>query len=426
MGLSESSAMLPHFFRVRQRLPRPRVASIEETVEAELSRCGCGERIRPGMQVAITAGSRGIANIPIILRSIARFVRHHGGEPFLVPAMGSHGGGTVEGQVRVLEKLGITEDTCECPIRASMETVVVTRAPQGFPIHFDRYAAEADYVIVCGRVKPHTDFSGSVESGLMKMLLIGLGKHTGARIYHRAIFDYDFDDIVRAVAQEVLARCPILCGLAILENAYDETAKIEAVLPNEILEREPQLLELAKEWMPRLPFPRSHLLLIDRIGKDISGTGFDTNVVDRKVSETGGRKASHCYIAVRSLSPATAGNATGIGLAELCRSRVLRDMDVAQTRTNVITAGHLSGARLPLDYETDREILDVALSVIGLTPPEQARVLWFQDTLHLAEVECSQAYHAEALAREDLEIASELRPLPLGPDGNLPDDWWTV
>ena len=426
MGHSESSAMLPRFFRVRQRLPRPRVASIEETVQAELRRCGCGERIKTGAQVAITAGSRGIANIPIILRSIARFVRHHGGEPFLVPAMGSHGGGTVEGQVRVLEKLGITEKACECPIRASMETVVVTRAPQGFPIHFDRYAAEADHVIVCGRIKPHTDFSGSVESGLMKMLLIGLGKHTGARIYHRAIFDYDFDDIVRAVAQEVLARCPILCGLAILENAYDETAKIEAVLPNEILEREPQLLELAKEWMPRLPFPRSHLLLIDRIGKDISGTGFDTNVVDRKASETGGRKASHCYIAVRSLSPATAGNATGIGLAELCRTRVLRDMDVAQTRTNVITAGHLSGARLPLDYETDREILDVALSVIGLTPPEQARVLWFQDTLHLAEVECSQAYHAEALAREDLEVASELHPLPLGPDGNLPDDWWTV
>ncbi len=424
MADSATPLSFPAVFRVRQRFPRPRVDDIEQTVCSELDRIGSGERIAAGQSVAVTAGSRGIANIPQILRSVVRYVRRHGGQPFLVPAMGSHGGGTVEGQMQVLEKLGITEAACECPIRASMDTEIVATAPQGFPIHFDRHARQADHVIVCGRIKPHTDFSGAVESGLMKMLLIGLGKHRGATVYHRAIFDRDFDEIVRAVAREVVASCHILCGLAILENAYDETAQIEAVPPDAFESREPQLLATARSWMPRLPFARSHVLLIDRMGKDISGTGFDTNVVDRKQSEVGGRRASHSYIAVRSLTAATAGNATGIGLAELCRTRVLEQMDMGKTRMNVITAGHLTGAKLPLDYRTDREMLEVALSVIGLTPPREARLMWIQDTLHLVELECSEAYYREARERDDLEVLSEPRPLPLGEDGNLPDDWW--
>lgn len=426
MSGSARNSEYPKFFRVRQQFMRPRVEDIEQAVFRELEAVNVQDRLRPGDSVAITAGSRGIANIPVILRSIVRFVRECGAEPFLVPAMGSHGGGTAAGQMRVLEKLGITESSCECPIRGSMETVVVADVDGKFPVHFDRYASRADHVIVCGRVKPHTGFIGPIESGLMKMMLIGLGKHTGAAIYHRAIFDYDFDEIVRKVGRLVIERCRVLCGVAVVENAYDETGHIETVLPCDFESREPELLRMAREWMPKLPFATGHLLLIDRMGKDISGTGFDTNVVDRKQNETGGRGASLCYLAVRGLTPATAGNATGIGLAEFCRSRLLREMDVEQTRTNVITAAHVTGARLPLDYETDREILDVVLSVIGLTPPPLARVQWIQDTLHLSEVECSAAYWDEAHNREDLDVITPLRALPLDSTGNLPDDWFTA
>ena len=206
--------------------------------------------------MAVTAGSRGIANIGIILRETVRHLQRLGAEPFIVPAMGSHGGGTAEGQRRILTSYGITESYCGCPIRSSMETVIVCQAAEGFPVHFDRYAAEADHVLVCGRVKPHTRFVGDIESGLMKMLLIGLGKHAGALVYHQAIQDYSFGQIVRSVAREVLQRCRILAGLAIVENAYDETAQIAVVAPEDFESRERELLQQARACLPRLPFSR--------------------------------------------------------------------------------------------------------------------------------------------------------------------------
>jgi hypothetical protein len=304
-----------------------------------------------------------------------------------------------------------------------METVVVCQAAEGFPVHFDRHAYEADHVVVCGRVKPHTRFVGDVESGLMKMLLIGLGKHAGALVYHQAIQDYSFGQIIRSVAREVLAKCHIACGLAIVENAYDETARIAGVAPEEFETRERELLALARRWMPTLPFERADVLLMDEIGKDVSGAGLDTNVVGRKYLDHAAREDEFPkirYLVIRGLSRATAGNATGIGLAEFCRSQVLREMNVHATRTNCLTGSHATAAMLPLDYETDREILDVALSLIGLTPPSAARLLWIENTLKIAEVECSEAYYGEAAARSDLEILTPLRKLPLGKDGNLP------
>jgi len=277
---------------------------------------------------------------------------------------------------------------------------------------------------VVNRIKPHTRFAGQLESGLLKMMLIGLGKCQGAQIYHRAIQDYSFDQIVRSVAGEVMQKCHVLAGLAIVENAHDETARIEAMLPGEMESREKDLLRLAKEWMPRLPFRQADLLLIDRIGKNISGTGFDTNVVGRKYDDhkaVEGEYPKIRWIAVRGLTPETHGNAVGLGIAEFCRSQIIRQMDRHVTRLNAITAGHTTAAMLPLDYETDREILDAALSAIGLTEPPQAKLLWIADTLDLAEVECSVAYWDEANGREDLEILTQPRPLPLDAQGNLPD-----
>jgi len=414
----------PQLFRLRQQFEGPVVEDVAAEVEHQLAALSLSEKIQPGQSVAITAGSRGIANIHIIIRGIAQHLKALGAEPFIVPAMGSHGGGTAEGQQQIIESYGITEEFCGCPIRASMETVVVCDAAEGFPVHFDQQAFGADHVFVCGRVKPHTGFHGDIESGLMKMMLIGLGKHAGALIYHRAIMNYSFGQIVRSVAREVLSKCRIVGGLAIVENAYDETAKLAGVAPENFEEEEKGLLILAKQWMPRLPFDQADILSIDEIGKNISGSGMDTNVVGRKYLDH--RAADDEYpkvkkIIVRGLTADTHGNATGIGLAEFCLSRVVEQMNVQVTRVNCLTGGHPTGAMIPLDYATDRETLDMALSTIGLIEPADSRFMWIRDTLDVAEVECSAAYLEEAQQRSDLEVLTPLRDMPFDADGNLPE-----
>lgn len=414
----------PWIFRVRQSFEAPRVANIPQEVEEQLSRLNLGAKIKPGQTVAVTAGSRGINHIAEIIRAAVGHLSKLGAQPFIVPAMGSHGGGTAEGQLGVLASYGITPEYCGCPIRASMETVVVCQAAEGFPVHFDKHAFGADHVLVVGRVKPHTNFVGDIESGLMKMMLIGLGKHAGAKIYHRAILNYSFGQIVRSVAREVLSRCRIVAGLAIVENSYDETARIAAVAPHEFEERERELLVLAKGWMPKLPFQTVDLLILDEIGKNISGSGMDTNVVGRKYNDH--VAAEHEFpkvkrICVRSLTEATHGNGTGIGMSEFCLSRCVQQMDAKITRINCLTGGHPTGAMLPLDYPTDVEMLDAALPTIGLTEPPHARLLWIRNTLDVAEVECSVAFLEEARGRGDLEIIADPRPLPLDEQGCLPD-----
>lgn len=412
----------PQIFRVRQTFERPRVSDIAGEVASQLANLSLRDQVKPGQSVAITAGSRGIANIHLVIKAIVDHFKGLGASPFIVPAMGSHGGGSAEGQRKIIEGYGITEEFCGCPIRASMETVVVCQAAEGFDVHFDKYAFEADHVVVCGRIKPHTGFYGDIESGLMKMMLIGLGKHAGAKIYHRAIKDYSFGQIVRSVAREVLAKCRVVAGVAIVENGYDETAKIQAVAAHEFEDREKELLVLAKKWLPSLPFKTADLLLIDEIGKNISGTGMDTNVVGRKYLDHIAREDEWPKIRgiiIRGLTKQTHGNATGIGLAEFALTRTIEAMDVEVTRTNCLTGGHATGAMIPIHYPTDREVLDVALPTIGLTEPIDAKLMWIRNTLDVAEVECSAAYLDEARARDDLEIISDLRPLPFDASGVL-------
>ncbi len=418
-----TSMNYPQFFRVRQSFERARVEDVPGTAEAELARLQLGQRIRPGQTVAVTAGSRGIINIRVILRAIIGHLQRLGAQPFILPAMGSHGGGTPAGQLEVLASYGITEEYCGCPIKASMETVVVCQTAEGFPVHFDRHAYGADHVLVCGRVKPHTEFTGEIQSGLMKMMLIGLGKHEGAKVYHRAIHDHNFSQIVKSVAGRVLAECKIVAGLAIVENGYDETALIAAIRPEEIEEREKELLRLATRLLPRLPFREVDILVIDEIGKNISGTGMDTNVVGRKFNDHAAVEDEWPKvrrIVVRSLTEQTHGNAAGIGLAEFCRTQALAQMDRHKTWVNALTAGHISSVMTPLHYESDREILDTALPTIGLREPADARVLWIKNTLELAEVECSAAYLGEARSRDDLEVSTPLRSLEFDAAGNWP------
>lgn len=414
----------PRIFRVRQHFTTPKLDDPAAVVKQELAKLPLAARVKPGQSVAVTAGSRGVANIAVILRAAIEHLKSLGLKPFIVPAMGSHGGGTVEGQLEIIHGYGITEEFCGCPIRASMETVVVCETKEGFPVHFDKHAFGADHVLVVGRVKPHTGFVGDIESGLMKMMLIGLGKHAGALVYHRAIMDYSFPQIVRSVAAEVMAKCRVLAGLGVVENEREETAKIAAVLPEELEAREKELLVLAKKWIPRLPFDRCHILLIDQIGKNISGTGMDTNVIGRKFNDH--KAVDDEYpkvksIVVRSLTEETHGNATGLGMAEFCRTRVIGQTDVVKTRINCLTGGHVPAAMFPLDYATDREIFDVALTQIGLATAPNAKLMWIHNTLDVVELECGEVYLEQARAMPNVEILTPPRPLPFDAAGNLPD-----
>ena len=412
----------PRIFRVRQKFDAPTCSDIKNTVVAELERLQLSGKVAAGESVAITAGSRGISNIAEIIQAIAQFFLDLKAEPFIVPSMGSHGGGTSAGQRQVLESYGITESFCGCPIKDSMETVTIGEAAEGFPIYFDKSSSEADHVVVCGRVKPHTNFSGDIQSGLMKMMMIGLGKKDGAALYHRAIHQHGFPQIIRSVAPKVVEHASILAGVAIVENAKDETALIEAVLPEDFQSRETELLKQARQWMPSLPFDELDVLLIDKIGKNISGTGMDTNVIGRKHSEHGPPNIKR--LVVRDLTEETHGNATGIGFAELCLSRVIEKMNRETTVLNCLTALDIDAAKIPVNFSTDEEAIATALSTLGLRPPNESRLMWIHNTGELGEVVCSEALRPEVDASPSLEAISELVELPLGAAGMLPDDFF--
>ena len=409
---------------VHQHFNAPRVDSIADTVLAQIETLGLKQKIRSGESLAITAGSRGVANIGPIIAATVEAVRAAGAEPFIVPAMGSHGGGTAEGQREVLAGLGVTEESVGAPIRATMDTIVVTETRSGVPVHFDRLASEADHVLIVNRVKPHTRFVGPIESGLHKMMLIGLGKHRGASIYHRAILENSFPEILADVAEVVLEKCRVIGGLAIVENALDETALIEAVLPGDFAAREAELLKQAIDWLPSLPVSECHLLIVDQIGKDISGSGMDTNVVGRKYFDhmaTSDDRVSCRRILVRGLTGKTNGNACGIGMAEFATEYCVNQVDPVKTRINCITGQHPEAGMIPLTLPTDREAVETALSAIGLTESVNARVVQISDTLHLGVVRVSAACLPEIRDSDNTEISGDLYEMPFGNDGRLAD-----
>ena len=414
----------PQMCDVIQTFDTPRVADLVGTVRQQMQSLRLESTVRPGQTVAITAGSRGIANIGLILREIAAYFSSIGASPFLVPAMGSHGGGTVEGQLRMLKSLGITEESVGVPIRATMETVIVAQTSNGLPVHFDRYASEADHVFVAGRVKPHTRFVGPVESGLHKMMLIGLGKHEGAKIYHRGILTMSFTEIVDAVAEQVLRVCRVCGGMAILENAEDETALIEAVQPQDFARREPELLVLANRWLPRLPLDDVDLLIVDRIGKNISGVGMDANVIGRKYNDhaaTSQDTARVRRILVRSLTKETYGNATGIGMSEFTTQRCVDQIDPESTRINCVTGLHPEAAMIPITLPTDAAAVDCALQTIGMIEPENARVIQISDTLHLTHTRVSVAYFEAVQKSKHLRLNGQPYDFPVDAAGWLKD-----
>ena len=380
---------------------------------------GAGLPVKRGETVAVGAGSRGIASIDVIVGATVRWLRDRGARPFVFPAMGSHGGGTPEGQFSVLEHYGITEATMGCPVRATMDVVQVGEA-LGLPVWLDRHAADADWIGLVNRVKPHTDFKGSIESGLFKMMTIGLGKYKGAIQYHRANVQHGYETVITSVGREMLARARIGFGLGIVENGYDETALVEAFTAQDLEAGERRLLKSAREWMARLPFSPIDVLVVEQMGKNISGSGMDTNVIGRPTNphEPFPSDPKILWIVALDITEESYGNAIGIGNADFTTRRLVDRIDMKPTLINAITACSPGMAKVPATYETDREAIETALSCIGLTPPERARVVRIKNTLLLGEIEVSEAYAAEVDKRRDLTVLGE-GPLGFDASGRL-------
>lgn len=381
--------------------------------------------IAPHATVAIAVGSRGIAGLAQIVGSLVRLVVEAGGKPFLLPAMGSHGGATPEGQRDVLSAYGITEESAGAPVRSSLEVRQVGQTPEGAPVYASVDALAADAILVVNRVKPHTDFSGTLGSGLLKMCVVGLGKQRGAAAMHLAASLDGYEHAIRQMAGVLLRAAPIMGGLAILENQYHETARLVALRRDEMAAGEDRLLIEARELMPRLPFDTIDLLIVDWLGKNVSGTGMDTNVINRAVSgyssllQRGERPTPFIRrIFVRDLTPESHGNAIGIGLADVTTTRLVRAADLRTTGTNAFTALTPNTAKLPIHFDTDREAIERALASIPLAKPADGRVVRIRDTLSLTEFDLSEALW-EAKMQPGLTALTAPRELEFGADGNL-------
>lgn len=434
---------IPRWARLRLRHDDTEVGDVSAALAAQLARPGVGDRIRSGARVAITGGSRGIDHIGDVLAALVREVRQRGGVPFIVPAMGSHGGATASGQVDVLASLGITEEAMGCPIRASMDVVELGRLATGETVYVDRIAAtEADMVIPVNRVKPHTDFHGPVESGLLKMLTLGLGKQRGADTLHASGFSR-FPELVPAAGRFVLEHLAVPFGFALVENGYGKLAMIEAVPGEAIPQREPELLAIAREKMARLPVPTCDVLVIDYIGKDISGAGMDPNVVGRYASGPlqGGRSAEAApgaasgtpgrsaeaatanaavqRVVVLDLTPASEGNATGLGLADFCTERLAVKIDRVKTYVNELTAKTPAGGRLPVLGRSDREAMQMAIASLRRVARDAVRLLRIRSTKDLSEVWASAAILPEVLATGRAEVVADLAEPHFDEAGNL-------
>ena len=412
---------LPKMCRVQQKFDKGRIepGAIPAAVQAELSRPELGDPVKSGMRIAITCGSRGVANIPIITKAIADFVKSKGAKPFVVPAMGSHGGATAEGQRELLAGYGVTEDAIGCPIVSSMETVVIGKSGEGHNVRIDKNAAEADGIIVAGRIKPHTDFHGTHESGLMKMMTIGLGKREGADVCHDAGFAH-MPRMVPLFGRCILKNAPVSLGFAILENAYGETCKFVALRPEEIDEKEPSLLEEARSHLPLIYFKEADVLVIDRIGKDISGDGMDPNVTGATHCSpyvSGGLKAQNTV--VLDLTPATHGAAIGIGAAHTITRRLFDKINYESTYINAITARNLDFCRVPIVLDTDREAIQLAVRCCVSIDRDNPRIIRITDSLHTETIWISEALRKEAEQNPRLTLLSEPEPLPFDSKGNL-------
>ena len=410
------SIYLPRMVRVRQTFDNTVVQDVPGEIRGQLGN-GFPHGIHKGMRIAITCGSRGIANPPVIMRTIVDFCKEQGAEPFLIPAMGSHGGATAEGQRAVLTALGVTEETCGCPIYSSMETQVIAQTPEGYPVQIEKNAAQADGIIVVNRIKPHPVFVAPYESGLMKMMTIGLGKQKQAEYVHQMGFD-QFHRLIPLFGNAILDHANILFGLAIIENAYDQTNRIVALTPDGIRKEEPGLLLDAKAKMPRLLPGSADVLVVDRMGKDISGDGMDPNITGRFCQYyTGKPNFTAKRVVVLDLTDATHGNFIGIEAADVTTQRVLDKADTDETYPNSLTS--CGNQHMPMHMKNDKAAIQCAVKISTGIDLNNLRIIRIPDTLHVIDIMVSESMLPELAGRSDIQVVSEPEEWPFDAAGNL-------
>jgi hypothetical protein len=412
-------------FSARQHFPKSPPLDISATLRQEFAKFQ--GRFKPGAQIAVGVGSRGITNLQQIVGTVLQLLKASGAKPFLVPAMGSHGGATPEGQTAILAGYGITEARMEAPIRAGMDAQSLGATEDGVDAFFSTEALHSDGVLVINRVKPHTDFSSdSLGSGVMKMLVVGLGKRRGAANYHLSSSRFGYEKVLRSIARVTLDKAPVLGGVAIVEDQFHQTAALAALLPDEFESRERELFAQSKRLMPRLPFDEMDLLIVDRLGKNISGAGMDPNITGRWVhgyssmlgaAPQSGPVARRLF--VRDLTPETHGNAIGVGLADFTTARLVREMDREVTYINSLTSLTPNCAKIPIYFETDREAIRRALDSLTLSDPREAKIIRIADTLNLEKVRLSEAYSQALSKRPDLEQLAPADDMQFDPAGNL-------
>lgn len=417
-----SAVFVPQVVRVRQLYERPRLADAGSVFLEELRRSRVLAALRPGMTIAVGVGSRGIANQPLVVKLLIGELKDRGVDPFIFPAMGSHGGATAQGQVEVLKRMGITEDAVGAPIRATMDTILMGRAENGLPCFFDAYAAQADGIVLINRIKPHVAFRGRYESGLMKMIAIGLGKQKGADICHHLGMGRMAENIA-ALGRAGLATGRILFGVALLENAYHETCRIEVIPAGEIESRELALQEEAKRLEPRILFDELDVLVIDEIGKDISGTGFDTNVVGRyHTPYITSEYPRVTRLVILDITAASHGNANGLGIADFTTWRVFKKFNFNETYPNSLTSTVPLSVKIPMVLPNDRLAVQAAIKTCNIQDLTQVRLGRIKNTNEAEFMEVSENLIPLARENPQIEILSSPYPLPFNEKGNLLPD----
>jgi len=417
---------LPCVFKIRQKIASPKLADVEKEMNAQLDRFGLAGKVKAGERIALTAGSRGIRDKAKVLKVIAARLKALGAKPFIVPCMGSHGGATAEGQVKMLHHLGITEEFVGAPIVSSMEVKEIGRTGFGTPVLIDKNICEqADKIIVVNRIKPHTDFDHEVESGISKMIIIGMGKHKGALMAHRLTIKHGFATMFKEVLPVIRKALPFFFGVGIVENQYDQTASLHLLEPQNFYEGEKALLKKAKEIMPRLPFKQADVLVVDEIGKNISGAGMDPNVTGRLffIGSPPLKEPKITRIFVRDLTPETEGNAIGIGFAEYTTKRLVKKIDPVPTMINSITGMGPECGRIPISFDKDQDALQAAFDNSGVIDPKDLRLVWIKNTLELEYLWASEPMLKEAKANPSIEVVSGLQEIPYDKNGNMVMEW---
>ena len=411
---------LPRMVHVRQKFQMPRLDSVRAAVVEEFRKPDVRNKIKPGMTIAVGVGSRGVNNIAECAKTVIAELKSLGAKPFIFPAMGSHGGATAEGQKEVLDGYGVTEQFVGCPVRSSMDVVEIAKADDGMPVYMDKHAAGADAVALICRVKPHTNFRAPIESGIVKMMTIGMGKIIGATTLHTYGMDM-FGELLPKTAQIIMGKKNFLFGVAMVENAADETAVIEVVPQELVLEREPILQARAKELMPRLQFDEIDVLVVEKIGKNISGSGMDPNITGRNCRFVEwDMKPFVKKIAVLGLTPETHGNATGLGAADVITMNLYKELDIGKTYANIITSTYLDGGAIPIIMNTDQEAIQLAVKTVVRVKPEDTKVVRIATTLDVVDIHVSEPMLPFIKANPSMfEIVGEAEPFKFDSRGGL-------